>query len=99
MATALRKTGIGMVGDVAWGTHFCHFFETKNDLLDTLLPFFKTGLEEREFCVWVVAAPVTEQDAADALRQLVPDLDRYLADRSIEIRSHSERYLSGGILD
>lgn len=35
MATALRKTGISIVGDMPWGTHFCHFHETKEDLLDT----------------------------------------------------------------
>src|SRR5262245_62444661 len=36
MATEMRKTGIGVVGDMPWGTHFCHFYETKEDLLDTL---------------------------------------------------------------
>jgi hypothetical protein len=45
MAVALRKSGIGFLGDIPWGTHFCHFFETKDDLLETLLPYFKAGLE------------------------------------------------------
>lgn len=51
MATELRKTGINAVGDVPWGTHFCSFYESKQDLLDTLVPYFKAGLREREFCV------------------------------------------------
>ena len=40
-ALDLRKTGISVVGDVPWGTHFCYFYETKQDLLDTLVPYFK----------------------------------------------------------
>jgi hypothetical protein len=37
----LRNTGIGMVGDVPWGSHFFLFYETKDDLLDTLVPYFR----------------------------------------------------------
>jgi MEDS: MEthanogen/methylotroph, DcmR Sensory domain len=58
MTPALRKTGISLVGDMPWGTHFCHFYETKEDLLDTLAPYFKAGLEEDEFCVWMVSEPL-----------------------------------------
>ena len=36
--TALRKTGIGLLGEVPWGTHTCLFYETKQDLLDTAPP-------------------------------------------------------------
>jgi PAS domain S-box-containing protein len=93
MEAALRKTGIGFVGDVPWGTHFCHFFDTKKDLLDTLLPYFKAGLEAGELCVWLVAEPLGVDDAETELRRVVPDLDRYLADRSIEIHPHHEWYL------
>ena len=50
-----RNTGISVVGDVAWGTHFCIFYETTQDLLDILIPFFKTGLESREFCLWIIS--------------------------------------------
>ncbi len=38
MSTAMRKAGIDVVGDVAaWGAHFCLFYETKQDLLDTFV--------------------------------------------------------------
>ena len=99
MATEMRKTGIGVVGDMPWGTHFCHFYETKEDLLDTLLSFFKAGLESQESCLWVVSEPLTEEEARHALKQAVPDLDRYLADRSIEIVLASDWYLQGGTFD
>ena len=99
MATEMRKTGIGVVGDVPWGTHFCHFYETKEDLLDTLVPYFKAGLESQEFCLWVLSEPLTDEEARYALRQAVPDFDRYLADGSIEILLGREWYLQGGTFD
>src|SRR6266446_4295521 len=84
-ASELRKTGISVVGDMPWGTHLCHFYETKEDLLDILIPYFKAGLENNEFCTWVVSDPLGEEEARDALRQAVPEADRYLAAGHIEI--------------
>jgi PAS domain S-box-containing protein len=99
MATAMRKTGVDVVGDVPWGTHFCLFYETKVDLLETLVSYCKAGLENHEFCLWVVAEPLSEEDARQALERTVPDLDRYLADQSIEIVTARDWYLQGGALD
>jgi len=95
----LRKTGIGFLGDVPWGTHFCHFFETKDDLLETLLPYFNAGLEEGEFCLWLVAEPTTTDEASNALRRAAPDLERYEAEGSIEIHQSREWYVSAGAFD
>src|SRR3979411_2817138 len=95
----LRKTGIGVVGDVPWGTHFFMFYETKEDLLDTLVPYFKAGLETGELCLWLVSEPLTEGEATNALREAVPEFDRYLADRSIEIVGGRRFYVSGDDLD
>jgi len=91
----LRKTGIGVVGDVPWGSHFFMFYETKEDLLDTLVPYFKAGLDSGELCLWVVSEPLTEEEASNALRKAVPEFEHYLADRSIEIVGGRRLYLSG----
>jgi hypothetical protein len=82
MASALRRTGISVVGDVPWGTHFCQFYETKEDLLNTLVPVLQGGLEDGEFCVWVFCEPVSEDEAWSALRQVFPDLDQVPSQRS-----------------
>jgi signal transduction histidine kinase len=99
MTVGLRKTGIRLVGNVPWGTHYCLFYETKDDLLATVVPYFKAGMESGEFCLWAVSAPLTEQEAAAALRDAVPDFDRYVAERSIEIFSAREWYLDGDRFD
>ena len=95
MEPELRDSGIDVVGRLPWGTHFCHFYDTKQDLLETLVPYFKAGLKRREFCFWVVS-DVTKQEAIDALKRTTPDLERHFADRSMEIVSERDWYLDGG---
>jgi PAS domain S-box-containing protein len=82
-----------------WGTHFCLFYETRADLLETLVSYCKAGLESQEFCLWVVAEPLTGEDARLALKRVVPDLDQYLADHSIEIVAARDWYLQDGTFD
>lgn len=101
MAKELRKTGIDVIGDIPWGTHFCYFYETKQDLLDVLIPYFKTGLENKEFCLWVISNSelLTVEEATSALRHTLPDLDRYLADKSMEVVGHKDWFLNGCAFD
>jgi signal transduction histidine kinase len=100
MAIEMRKTGIDVVGDmVAWGAHFCLFYETKEDLLDTLISYCRSGLEREEYCLWIVAEPLTIEEARDALKDAVPDLDRYLGDARLEIVSARDWFLQGGTFD
>src|SRR3982074_306753 len=99
MTTEMRKTGIDVVGDMPWGTHFCLFYETQADLLETSISYCKAGLESEEFCLWVVAEPLLIEEATHALKEAMPDLDRYLADSSIEIVSAGDWYLQGGTFD
>jgi PAS domain S-box-containing protein len=97
----LRRTGISVVGDMPWGTHFCHFYATKQDLLDTLVPYFKAGLESKEFCVWVVSDStlISMEEAKGALAGAVPDLDRHLADEDMEILNGLDWYLEENVFN
>jgi len=95
----MRRAGIDVVGDIPWGTHFCLFYDTKADLLETLVCYCKAGLQSQEFCLWVVAPPVTREDALEALRQAVPSFDRYLPDGGIEIVPARDWYLQDGTFD
>lgn len=99
MTNELRKTGVEVVGDMPWGTHFCLFYETTADLLEITVSYCKAGLENHEFCLWVVAEPLAVEDATRALYRNVPDLDRYFADHSIEIVPAREWYLQGGVFE
>jgi len=91
----MRKTGLAILGDVPWGRHDALFYETKADLLQTCVPFHKAGLENNEVCAWIISEPLTEKDAWGALREAVPALDRYRADRRIEILESQTWYFTG----
>ena len=99
--SALRKSGIDILEDIPRGSHFCNFYETKQDLLDTLVPYFKAGLESKEFCLWVVPPSelITVEEAKVALKKAVPDLDRHLSDKNIEIHNGPEWYLEENVFN
>ena len=99
MASALRKTALTPIGDMPWGTHFCVFYETQDDLMETLVPYFKVGLENNEYCIWAIPEYLTETEAQDALARAVPNFDRYLAEGRIEILSGREWYLENDRLN
>src|SRR3984893_1820762 len=95
----MRKTGVDVVGDMPWGTHFCLFYETTADLLETSVSYCKAGLESQEFCLWVIAEPLAVEEATRALKRAVPDLERYLSDHSIEIVAARDWYFPDGQFD
>ena len=100
MATVMAQPGIDVVGDlVAWGAHFCLFYETKEDLLDTLISYCKSGLERGEYCLWFVAEPLTVEEARNALEAAVPDVNRHLAESRLEIMAAPDWFLQGGAFD
>src|SRR5437016_9405413 len=113
MPIELRQTGIEALGEMPWGTHLCHFYETKQDLLDILIPYFKAGLESNEFCLWVIPRSLSVAEATRALEESVPEFEKHLANRSIELLVTREapdadseptlaqltRYIAGGSLE
>jgi PAS domain S-box-containing protein len=96
MKRELRKTGIDIIGVVPWGTHLCLFYEVKSDLLEILVPYFKVGLQNNEFCVWVVSEPLNEGEVIEVMREAMPRFDQYLEKGQIEILPRAEWYFKGG---
>jgi hypothetical protein len=86
------------VGELPWGSHLCLFYETKQDLFDILVPYFKAGLENKEFCLWVIPETETEDQVRSELGKKIPDLERWLADGSMEIVQQEDWFLEGGQL-
>jgi len=96
MEEKMRNMGIGVIGSVPWGTHFCQFYRTKEDLIDILVPYFKAGLENNELCMWVTSEPLTEREAERAMRKAVPNFAAYSKRSQIEFIPHSQWYLEDG---
>ena len=96
---AVRKFGNDLVGDIPWGTHLCQFYESKQDLIDILIPYFAEGLRNNEFCMWVTSPPLEVEEAKKALAKALPDMDEYLRKGQLEVVSYCDWYLQGGKFD
>jgi PAS domain S-box-containing protein len=91
----LRQTGISAIGDIPWGTHFCQFYEEKQDLIEILVPYIKAGLENNEFCMWVTSKPLPSAQAKAALAARVDNLAKYIENGQLEVLEYSQWYTLG----
>jgi hypothetical protein len=92
MDAYVTDCGIPGIGKVPWGNHLCQFFQTGEDLVESLVPYFQTGLLQDERCIWGTAEPLGVDHAKAALAKEIPDLDRYLREDRIVIFDHQEWY-------
>jgi len=92
-------TGLQTLGELPWGSHVCQFFSNGADLRDTLVPYFKAGLENNERCLLVAMEPFTADDARSALRAAVGDFDRRERRKQIEIHDVRAWYNSDSVIN
>lgn len=95
----LRRTGISVIGDRPWGTHFCLFYETPQDLLDVHVRYLSTGLADNELCIWALSDPVSTAAAVSHLRASVPGFDELVREGRLELVPGYEWYLKGDRFD
>jgi PAS domain S-box-containing protein len=104
MGNKLRNSGIDIIGDVSWGKHFCQFYNTKEDLIEILVPYFIAGLRSNESCLWVVSEPLNTEEAKKALNRKLKNLDEFIKKGQLEIfdfrqwRTRSGRFGSEEVL-
>ncbi len=91
-----RKSGISLIDDLPWGSHFCQFYQNTEDLGEILMPFFRAGLENNEFCVWVTPDTLGADEAEAALGKAVPHFGDYARNGQIEIIPAARWYAAGG---
>ncbi|MEN3363629.1 MAG: hypothetical protein V7606_903, partial [Burkholderiales bacterium] len=80
---------------ISWGTHFCQFYRTKEDLAETLVPYFEAGLKANESCLWVTSERLEADVAEELMVSAVPDFKRYLSSGQMQILSIRDWYLPG----
>ncbi|HEX8616995.1 MAG TPA: MEDS domain-containing protein [Thermoanaerobaculia bacterium] len=99
MSRTMRKSGMADVGDIPLGAHFCHFFERDAEVYATAAPFLAAGIEEGELCMWLLAQPLAEKSAREALQRVMPDAERLIAGGSVILQPALTWYLRDGELD
>lgn len=87
-----RFSGIEFVGDLPWGTHFCQFYQNTEELMEILIPYFKSGLENSEFCMWITPETLGLEQAKQLLRESIPDFEAYFQKGQIGIISYADWY-------
>ena len=96
---ALRDSGLDLIGEVPWGAHFCQFYQTREDLLDILVPYFAPDWRTTSSACRIASQPLQAAEAKIALAAAVPDLDRRMAAGQIEILDYHQWYVLDGRFD
>lgn len=100
VSNEIRKTGIDdIIADISCGSHLCHFYRIKEDLINIIVPYFKAGLENNEFCMWITSEPLKAKEAKAALNKELRDLDDYIKKGQIEILDCEGWYTKFGKFD
>lgn len=98
MSPSLRRKGASVLGELPRGAHLCMFYESTDDLLDSVVPFLQIGLENNEFCFWVPPGKPTLEKFRMALERRIPNFDRHLEAGNVVILRR-EIYLKGDHVD
>jgi hypothetical protein len=83
----------------SWGSHMCMFYKGREELAGCLVPYFKAGLENNEFCIWAVPDSLGTEAARTALSKEVSNLDSYINKGQIEIRNYQDYYIHDGVFN
>ena len=75
------------------------FSPDQQDLLEVLISYFRAGLDNDEFCLWVVTDPLNVEEARDAVCRAIPGAKQKLAAGDMEIEPHYNWYLEHGAFD
>ena len=94
-----RKSGIDIIGDVPWGARLCLFYRNTDELLDILVPYFKTGLKENELCLWITSDPLNKASVMKTLGKSVPSFEKYLESGQMEIIPYTDWFFRDGSFD
>lgn len=78
------------LGVLPHGTHLCQFYHQKEDLLETLVPYFEAGLKNGERCIWI--APIPEKEALAFLSQQIDRFENYVKKGQFEAFCADEWY-------
>jgi signal transduction histidine kinase len=69
-----RKSGIPKIGSIPWGTHFCYFYYSIEDLVDVIVPFFREGLKSNELCIWITSKKMLREEIPQYLKNKLTDI-------------------------
>ncbi|OHD07276.1 MAG: hypothetical protein A2086_05405 [Spirochaetes bacterium GWD1_27_9] len=94
-----RKIGITGIDNLTWGSHLCHFIEKKEDLFDLLISYFRNGLLENEYCLWIMPDFTKKDEINELFDKNIENYSYYISKKQIDLYSFSEWFLKDGIFE
>ena len=88
--------GIPGIKLVPYGVHLCHIYQERQDLVDSLAPYFKAGVRFNERCLWITAPPLPAGDARAEMAKLLPGIDALVEQDALRIIDASSWYATEG---
>ncbi|KKM65102.1 hypothetical protein LCGC14_1494650 [marine sediment metagenome] len=99
MLSELKSVKPDLFSKISDGTHLCYFYEKREDLIDILIPYFKEGLEENFYCMWITPKELSRSEALKSLNDSIPNFQTYLQRNQIKIIPYNEWYLKDKTLN
>jgi len=94
----LTRGGLPGIEHIPFGTHACHFYRDRDQLVAALVPFFVAGLRANECCLWVAAPPLPAREATALLRVAHAGVDDAIRAGALRILDFDEWYGKSGQL-
>jgi hypothetical protein len=88
----VTECGLPGITTVPYGVHLCHFYDSRQDLVQALVPYFEAGLRSNERCIWVTAAPLEAAEARAELAKVLPGVDEAMRQGRLRILDFSDWY-------
>lgn len=79
--------------------HFNLLYENDGELIDFLVSYFDEGINNNEYCIWILAEPITFDSAKAAMKNAGMDVGVYLKTGQLEIVPYAKVQSGGEIFD
>ena len=95
---ALTECGLPGIERIPYGLHACHFYASREALVEALVPYFMAGLRNNERCLWVTAPPLPPEEASRAIERGMPGALGALASGALRITDFDSWYTGGDVV-
>jgi DNA-binding CsgD family transcriptional regulator len=90
MTPTLTNSGIPLMDDVPWGSHLCVFYQTHEDLIEAAATYFEAGLQDNQFCIWLLPKGVSRDEARSALTGAVEDASEHIQEGRMQVLTSAD---------
>jgi hypothetical protein len=92
----VTECGIPGIEAVPYGTHLCHFYSQRQELVDGVLAYFRAGVENNERCIWVASDPLPAAEARAEILKRMPALMDALKSGQLQVVDAVDWYGKSG---